>query len=122
MQGGSPGYSLPIDYYRARHNEYPAVDSSKSLLNAAISGSGIDSIIDQIGYLKNLTTNTFQNQSNSWKFISILIGANDACGACASHPGNDANVTYWTSVLNQNIQALYEVRNYLKIFITYTLF
>ncbi len=108
VQGGSTGNSLPIDVYRMQKNDFPQVDPKTSLLNAAVSEAKLDDIGDQIAYLKNMTNMFYANISSSWKFINILIGANDICPSC--NPNRNASVpSVWLANLDSYINQLYQV-------------
>ena len=78
-------------------------------MNSALSGGRVQDVPDMINYVvKELKTtyNATIDFNNDWKLATLLIGANNLCGACHNDSGDDPD-SYETE-LNNVIQMMYE--------------
>jgi hypothetical protein len=78
-------------------------------LNSALSGGRVQDVPDMIDYVvKELKTTYAQTVdfNNDWKLATLLIGANNLCGACHNDSGDDPDS--FQTELNNVIQMMYE--------------
>jgi phospholipase B1 len=87
LQGASIGNSLPLDYVKWKNHVIQPFDSKVTHLNGAQSGARVEDVPAQIDYLTQQLQTTYNKTvdfKNDWKILTILIGANNLCGACTS--------------------------------------
>jgi len=87
LVGASIGNSLPLDYVKWKNHVIQPFDPKISHLNGAQSGARVEDVPAQIDYLTQelkTTLNTSVDFLNDWKVLTILIGANNLCGACSN--------------------------------------
>eukprot|EP00026_Physarum_polycephalum_P010495 Phypoly_transcript_10659.p1 GENE.Phypoly_transcript_10659~~Phypoly_transcript_10659.p1 ORF type:complete len:385 (+),score=42.90 Phypoly_transcript_10659:53-1156(+) len=85
LQGASIGNSLPLDYVKWRDHIIQPFDEKITHLNGAQSGARVEQVPAQLAYIINQLKTTYSKTvdfNNDWKMLTILIGANNLCGAC----------------------------------------
>lgn len=101
--GGSTGahfWQLPGMPYR---------DSDQ--LNAAFSDASSINLITQIDHLvQKMSSNSAIDMANDWKLLTLLIGANDACGLCwdINPPSIESAGDTYEQNLRKAIESAYE--------------
>lgn len=109
--GGAVGYTLPTDdlTYGGQGKHIEPVFPDIYRLNAALSGAVVQTLQQEIDMLVHQITHLYNgtiNMEEDWKLATILIGANNMCGAC--HNSSDNSPETFQQVLNDALQYLYE--------------
>lgn len=90
------------------HHPYPFLKKNIAL-NAALSGAVSQDLEDEVNYLfEELTTtyNTTVDFENDWKLATLLIGGNNMCGACRN--SSDSSPEAFEQSLDAAIELLYQ--------------
>jgi hypothetical protein len=85
LVGASIGKSLPLDYVKWKNHVIQPFDPKVTHLNGGQSGARVEDVPAQIDYITQQLKTTYNQTvdfNNDWKMLTILIGANNLCGAC----------------------------------------
>jgi len=109
--GGAVGYTLPTDdlSYGPNGTHIEPVLKDIYNLNAALSGAVVQTLPQEIDMLVHQLTHLYNQTidfNNDWKLATILIGANNMCGACHNNSANSADT--YEQQLDSSLQYLYE--------------
>eukprot|EP00211_Chloroparvula_japonica_P006125 CAMPEP_0119118626 /NCGR_PEP_ID=MMETSP1310-20130426/442_1 /TAXON_ID=464262 /ORGANISM="Genus nov. species nov., Strain RCC2339" /LENGTH=351 /DNA_ID=CAMNT_0007108013 /DNA_START=43 /DNA_END=1098 /DNA_ORIENTATION=+ len=88
LVGGSEEHTLPLSA-GGDPELFLNLQSGKTQLNGAVSGAKAEDVYHQVNYLaKEGQKKKFSDVdwNNDWKLFTLLIGANDLCGACYDRP------------------------------------
>eukprot|EP01116_Phalansterium_solitarium_P001842 TRINITY_DN11663_c0_g1_i1.p1 TRINITY_DN11663_c0_g1~~TRINITY_DN11663_c0_g1_i1.p1 ORF type:complete len:352 (+),score=121.52 TRINITY_DN11663_c0_g1_i1:836-1891(+) len=85
---------------------------ANDVLNAAQSGATVHDFAHQIKHLyATLTANPSVNMTGDWKFVNVLVGANDACRKCRNplKPSIDQLADSFEKTLSEALDTLHQL-------------
>ncbi|KAI8817250.1 uncharacterized protein EV422DRAFT_229073 [Fimicolochytrium jonesii] len=76
--------------------------SPQDVLNVALSGAKFENLDKEVNHLIDITRNNKNvDLQNDWKYLNLLIGANDVCGSCTTPTTSQQYDAYIRNVLEK---------------------
>jgi len=110
ITGASVGWSFPFDAITWINNSIiQPWDAPVTHLNGAQSHAQINQVPSQIDYITEQILTTYNetiNMEEDWKIMTIFIGANNLCSACANTSVSQPD--YFENLLRISIEKIYK--------------